>query len=374
MSKCDVCGKSSLLPAKLGKSSVCKSCFLKINGPLWKFKTYEKFADAENTRNKILRKAYEQNFPPIVIDDINNFFNQQTVGMMKCDACGEVIQTLQPFGNAKICKKCFSKINTSEWKKTDYLSNEDVEVNRNKVLKIAFKYGYPPIIIDGINKHFDGKIQKGLFRIVDGGLDQLLKVYETHCVLVTMDDFDVNEISKKYAKLNKSSNGNILSNIGTETLVRSLLTGSVVKAGISLATSAAVNVAANSISNGKVSFRLVKGGITINYNDFDRIEYKNVGSDELGFLRFRNSMYCGEPTEDIVFFFDDDSHMKQVYTYINEKISVAHRRNQVTENDKQSEKSNISVADEILKFKNLLDIGAITQEEFDTKKKELLGM
>lgn len=31
-----------------------------------------------------------------------------------------------------------------------------------------------------------------------------------------------------------------------------------------------------------------------------------------------------------------------------------------------------SVADEILKFKNLLDIGAITPEEFETKKKELL--
>ena len=34
----------------------------------------------------------------------------------------------------------------------------------------------------------------------------------------------------------------------------------------------------------------------------------------------------------------------------------------------------ISAADEILKFKNLLDIGAITQEEFDTKKKQLLGL
>lgn len=33
-----------------------------------------------------------------------------------------------------------------------------------------------------------------------------------------------------------------------------------------------------------------------------------------------------------------------------------------------------SVADEILKFKQLLDMGAITQEEFDKKKKELLGM
>ena len=33
----------------------------------------------------------------------------------------------------------------------------------------------------------------------------------------------------------------------------------------------------------------------------------------------------------------------------------------------------LSVADEILKFKQLLDMGAITQEEYDTKKAELLS-
>ena len=32
-----------------------------------------------------------------------------------------------------------------------------------------------------------------------------------------------------------------------------------------------------------------------------------------------------------------------------------------------------SVADELLKFKRLLDMGAITQEEFDAQKKQLLG-
>ncbi|OAM29049.1 MULTISPECIES: PH domain-containing protein [Eikenella] len=35
--------------------------------------------------------------------------------------------------------------------------------------------------------------------------------------------------------------------------------------------------------------------------------------------------------------------------------------------------SHLSTADEILKFKNLLDQGILTQEEFDKKKKELLG-
>ena len=33
-----------------------------------------------------------------------------------------------------------------------------------------------------------------------------------------------------------------------------------------------------------------------------------------------------------------------------------------------------SAADEILKYKELLDLGAITQEEFDAKKKQLLGL
>ena len=34
----------------------------------------------------------------------------------------------------------------------------------------------------------------------------------------------------------------------------------------------------------------------------------------------------------------------------------------------------LSAADELKKFKDLLDIGAITQEEFDAKKKQLLGL
>ena len=33
-----------------------------------------------------------------------------------------------------------------------------------------------------------------------------------------------------------------------------------------------------------------------------------------------------------------------------------------------------SAADEILKFKQLLDAGVLTQEEFDAKKKQLLGL
>ncbi len=40
----------------------------------------------------------------------------------------------------------------------------------------------------------------------------------------------------------------------------------------------------------------------------------------------------------------------------------------------QGAKTDISPADEIKKFKELLDSGIITQEEFDAKKKQLLGL
>lgn len=36
--------------------------------------------------------------------------------------------------------------------------------------------------------------------------------------------------------------------------------------------------------------------------------------------------------------------------------------------------NSVSVADELIKFKQLLDVGVLSQEEFDNKKKELLGL
>ena len=47
------------------------------------------------------------------------------------------------------------------------------------------------------------------------------------------------------------------------------------------------------------------------------------------------------------------------------------QRNQVVAETKNTPTSG---ADEIMKYKNLLDIGIITQEEFDAKKKQLLGL
>ena len=61
----------------------------------------------------------------------------------------------------------------------------------------------------------------------------------------------------------------------------------------------------------------------------------------------------------------------KLYSAISELISDFKREKQ------SNQTTNIiqnSTADEILKFKNLLDAGIITQEEFDKKKKELLNI
>ncbi len=56
-----------------------------------------------------------------------------------------------------------------------------------------------------------------------------------------------------------------------------------------------------------------------------------------------------------------------------QKKSVA-RVPKESEPTKESEPAAFSAPDEIKKYKELLDMGAITQEEYDTKKKQLLGL
>jgi len=46
----------------------------------------------------------------------------------------------------------------------------------------------------------------------------------------------------------------------------------------------------------------------------------------------------------------------------------------ITNNVQGANTNNINVANEIKKYKELLDMGAITQEEYDAKKKQLLGL
>ena len=61
----------------------------------------------------------------------------------------------------------------------------------------------------------------------------------------------------------------------------------------------------------------------------------------------------------------------EIYAVISELLM---NRQEKTKDKVNIAKRDASVTDELKKFKELLDMGAITQEEFDAKKKELLGL
>ena len=64
---------------------------------------------------------------------------------------------------------------------------------------------------------------------------------------------------------------------------------------------------------------------------------------------------------------------KMIYPMAQEALSVLSIITQ-SQKSESSPHAEVSAADEILKFKKLLDEGIITQEEFDLKKKQLLGL
>ncbi len=384
MAKCDVCGKTSLLPDKFGEVSICKICFMKANGPFWK-RQYDRHEDAEKHLRKALEAAHKQNFPQPVVSAINDFFVTQMDAMLVCDCCGQPVRYRQALGKANICRDCYGKINTSAWKTAEYEDNEAVEKNREKVLRIATKNGFPPVVIEGINKHFDSKIQKGLLYIIDGGEGQKLKVFVDHCVLITdSDEFDVDATSAAYAKALKSGQPkeSLISNSTAKSLARNVLSGGIVKAGVRLATSAAIDAVADKYAPEKAKFKVTMGSIKIDYHAYTYVEHQKVGDCEVGFIRFVGGKPDDRHDNDVLFFFSEDTpKLDKAYMAICEGIDAANQP-MIQEvpapipptSTQPVASAPASVADEILKFKQLLDMGAITQEEFNAIKKQLLGL
>lgn len=121
----------------------------------------------------------------------------------------------------------------------------------------------------------------------------------------------------------------------------------------------------------------LKGDKTIYYGDLTSVQFKKAGFTP-GYIQFslaggredRGGVSSATSDENsITLISDTNVEAEKTVSFINKKIrevKTAVSRPQVV--------SNVSSADELLKFKQLLDAGVITQEEFDAKKKQLLGL
>lgn len=126
----------------------------------------------------------------------------------------------------------------------------------------------------------------------------------------------------------------------------------------------------------------LKGDKTFFYKNLSSIEYKKPSIFANGYIKFivagtnevkQNIGFLGnttleaskDPNTLILRAFNKEipSKSEEIYNFIIKKISECKINNS---------QNNIPSADEIMKFKELLDKGVITQEEFERKKQELL--
>lgn len=114
-----------------------------------------------------------------------------------------------------------------------------------------------------------------------------------------------------------------------------------------------------------------KGTKEIYYADMTSVQYRAATSLVLGYIQFEaigvasGNNFGSENSW--TFDREKSAVAKEILDFVQKKIAESKRgKNGVT--------AAVSPADELLKFKQLLDSGIITQEEFDEKKRQILGL
>ena len=110
---------------------------------------------------------------------------------------------------------------------------------------------------------------------------------------------------------------------------------------------------------------------TMIYSKLSGVEFKKP-SILGGYLQFTGSglkassgTFDASKNENTIMFRKDVAEWEKAAQFINDKIASG---------SNSSGNQQLSAADEILKYKSLLDSGIITDEEFQAKKKDLLGL
>ena len=313
------------------------------------------------------------------------------------------MHTIHKMGNSNICKKCYSKIDTKEWRNKNYYSRNQLETEKDKVVIIAKSFLFPEDAINFIKETFDNKIPKDWICTIDGKRDQILTVYDDYFTINTTEDFDIDDVAEDYAEVYNEDHPTISKSKekefstkeivkGTSGIAKDLLVATVSKKGRKKSIKNITNNFTKGIGSAfdnildelddeksieRKAFKAVKGTRKYQYSDFDIVKFRDVGQDSIGYLKFQNNSTKSNSNNDILFFYDSTVNkdvknaISYVYDFMFKKIG---KKEEKTKEPVVQKTTNSQIADDIKKFKELLDCGAITQEEYDKKKKEILNL
>lgn len=129
----------------------------------------------------------------------------------------------------------------------------------------------------------------------------------------------------------------------------------------------------------KIIFRFFADEKVVDAVDIESIEFSKATLWKNGYIsigakgEIKNSGGIRGAAQDlrsIVFFPKNNELAEKIYNHIRALIE----KNKTNNSTQINQEKQVSSADELRKFKELLDEGIITQEEYDLKKKQLLDL
>lgn len=341
--------------------------------------------------------------------------------MATCGVCGKNSIFPETFGALTLCKKCSIKVLSPAWKNKVFTTNDEIKAERDSVIRMARNSAFPESAINALAHYFNDQILDGLIKLFDGGAGQVLAVFDDHFVIDTQEEFDYEEIEDEYRAMMTPSlrgkgaydpeeesriDGQMISS-AVQNAISGLAFGGSIGRGVMRASAGiASEIASKSKIKDAVSkeiadieLKVTFGLKELSYSDFeDAVLRLPVGEEDYGFIRFQKGSEPN-PSKDYLFFFDDDDDdkkgIKKLHAIMQEKIILfAEERAQQEREAKikargerasqdalliqaaiaSAQQPQLSAPDELMKWKQLLDAGAITQDEYEVKKKRLLGL
>ena len=118
------------------------------------------------------------------------------------------------------------------------------------------------------------------------------------------------------------------------------------------------------------------GGKRINFSDITAIQFKEPAGVTVGFIQFAYPG-SGEARGGVIDAINDENAIPvspQNLAVAREVVDYIEKKRAELRTSSNTVIQQASAADELKKFKELLDMGVISQEEFNAKKKQLLGL
>ena len=312
--------------------------------------------------------------------------------MEKCMSCGKNALFTIDFGRTILCRNCAAAVNVSAWKNRDFESTDDLTRKKNDAISRALANCIAPNIVTEITGYFDEYTDNGFEKTIDGKAGQTLKVFKDYCIITTKNERKSDDLKREFYQFEDKDvddNDELLSPDNKKRLMKGLMSGRLIKTGIDVAVSATINKQEKEKTaklraqerEKRIDQLITVGERRVTWCVFDSVKILTKSGCNYGCLRFSKKgtdiIYNSE-----YFIFNNSipfeskrirREVEAIQRTINKRIQDYQGAEVARTATNHSSKTE-DVFSEIRKYKGLLDDGIITQDEFITKKKQLLGL